>query len=138
MIFKVFGTLFTFKVFLQGPCNFNLACSFSAHLPKFNPATPKLKQLGEVLQGFQSKIIIVKSVPNTSNNMQLQGFKNKQNRTYSNNIYITQHKRVEPSLNSIGFEKKWLHLLKKMSRELTLTSSYTLEFFQQQSVAAKR
>ena len=32
---------------------------------------------------------------------------------YTYIIYITQHKRVEPSLNSIGFEKKWLHLLRR-------------------------
>ena len=74
MIFKVFGTLFTFKVFLQRPCNFNLACSFSAHLPKFNPAIPKLHELGGNLQGLQSKTIKVNIVRNTSKIILPHGF----------------------------------------------------------------
>ena len=60
------------------------ACSFSAHLPKFNPAIPKLQELGEDLQVSLSKTKRVNSVANTSKIMWLFGFKYDQNKTSSN------------------------------------------------------
>ena len=80
MIFEVFGTLFTFLVLLV---NLPQACFFSAHLPKFNPVIPKLQELEENLQGFQSKTKQVNSVPNTSKIILPHGFKYDQNKTPS-------------------------------------------------------
>ena len=59
MIFEVFGTQFTFLLdLLQNRTLVNLpqVCSFSAHLPKFNPATPKLQELGENYKASRVKL----------------------------------------------------------------------------------
>ena len=50
MIIEVFGTLCMLQFYSRKPVNLLQACSFSAHLPKFNPAIPKLQELGEDLQ----------------------------------------------------------------------------------------
>ena len=50
MIIEVFGTLCMLQFYARRPVNLLLACSFSAHLPKFNLAIPKLQELGEDLQ----------------------------------------------------------------------------------------
>ena len=50
MIIEVFGTLCMLQFYSRKPVNLLLACTFSAHLPKFNPAIPKLQELGEDLQ----------------------------------------------------------------------------------------
>ena len=78
MIFEVFGTLFTFLVLLQNPCESSPSLFVLAHLPKFNPAVPKLQELGEDSQGFQSKSKKVNSVPNTSKINLPHGFKYEQ------------------------------------------------------------
>ena len=46
------------------PENFPKACSFSAYLPKFNPTTPKLKELDGNSQGLSK--LKTNSVLNTS------------------------------------------------------------------------
>ena len=66
MIIEVFGTLCMLQFYSRKPVNLLLACSFSAHLPKFNPAIPKLQELGEDLQDSQRKIVKLRSDQNTS------------------------------------------------------------------------
>ena len=46
------------KKISRRPVNLLQASFFSAHLPKFNPAIPKLQELGEDLQASYSKVEI--------------------------------------------------------------------------------
>ena len=76
MIIEVFGTLCMLQFYSRKPVNLLLACSFSAHLPKFNPAIPKLQELGEDLQDSQRKIVKLRSDQNTSKIILLYGLRN--------------------------------------------------------------
>ena len=76
MIIEVFGTLCMLQFYSRKPVNLLQACSFSAHLPKFNPAIPKLQELGEDLQDSQRKIVKLRSDQNTSKIILLYGLRN--------------------------------------------------------------
>ena len=76
VIIEVIGTLCMLQFNSRKPVNLLLACSFLAHLPKFNPAIPKLQELGEDLQESQRKIVKLRSDQNTSKIIWLYGLRN--------------------------------------------------------------